>query len=437
MNAHESSGLVPPRIAWFSPLHRPGEDNSSVAAYCSAQLVPFLQKSFSIDLYTRGFGDYELGPTYQYLSAFERDRRQPYDILFYQVDDSIYTRFLRVHMGQMPGMVWFHDIVFTTFGPEPILNSPWQAAVSGFESKQPQWPERGEEIPQVGPFGFRESAYAAQCLFSNPTGLAEFRRNVKLSLTQQLAPAPACLPMPVDPGLEKTSAAFSGTIAFAGSPRIEQRIHKIFESLRGLKGDYKFVWLLDANESAAAEELLREFEISQVTLLFGRSPKRWAEVAASADIAVHTLFSVYGQPDPYLAQSLVLGLPCIVSRFGATEYLPDALVFKVQAGDTEATEMRHILQALFNARTFDRSERVREFALQRHSRNRIAEELKAYWQYSLSAQRAFRQAWKQYEAKAAKDLLNEARSLIPAFNVDAIQRICAPCIEEFKWEPRE
>lgn len=435
MKAGASSGSALPRIAWFSPLHRPGEDNASIAAYCSGHLVPLLRESFNIDLYTRGFGDYELGPTHQYLSAFERDRSQPYDILFYQVDDSIYTRFLRVHMGQMPGMVWFHDIVFTTFGPEPILNSPWQAAVSGFHSKQPEWPERGEEIPQVGPYGFRESAYAAQCLFSNPTGLAEFRRNVKTSLTQQLVPAPACLPMPVDPRLEKTSAGFTGTIAFAGPPRIEQRIHKILEALRGLEGDYKFIWLLDSTEKAAAEELLREFGISQATLIIGRSPKRWAEIAAGADIAVHTLFSVYGQPDPYLAQSLVLGLPCIVSRFGATEYLPDALVFKVQAGNTEATEMQYILRAIFSARGFDRAQRVREFALQRHSRNRIAEELKAYWLNSLATQRAFRQAWKQYEAQAANDLLNEARGLIPAFNIDPVQRICAPCIQEFKWEP--
>ena len=429
-----------PRIAWFSTLEDPRQ-SASVASYCSHQLLPLLKEHFEIDVFTKGMTA-ALSPTsplqglpiYHYLSAFERDIKRKYDIFFYQVDDSLSTRFLRVHMGQMPGMVWFHDLVFTSFGPEPILNSPWHASVSGFLSGKTEWPIRGEEIPQFGPFGFRESAFAAQALFSNPTGLAEFRRNASVTLSSVMKPASMCLPMPVDPTLERTQAV-PGRIGFCGSPRIEHRAHKLLLALRHLSGPYHLHWLLDAEEKPAAEELLSEFGISQVTIVCGRSPERWAACAKDCQVAVHTLFSVYSQPDPYLAISLVLGVPSVATRFGAVEYLPDSLVAKVEAGETEATELTQAVQALLSPQGQALSSRIRDFGLQRHSRIHVANDLGFYWQNSLEAQREFRTRWRVYEMNAVESLLEEAKHLMPPpeGGIDAWSQIGISCAKEFGW----
>ena len=67
----------------------------------------------------------------------------------------------------------------------------------------------------------------------------------------------------------------------------------------------------------------------------GRCPERWREITSSARIAVHSVFSAFGNGEVYLPISLMAGTPSIVVRYGAIDCLPDDVVLKIEAGSNE------------------------------------------------------------------------------------------------------
>lgn len=422
------------RIAWFSPLNTGAEPSSSVSAYCSDELLPLLRERYDIELFHAGFDPYRDYPTFHYLSAFSRHRRNPYDFFFYQLEDAKNCNFIRVHLGLMPGVVWFHDFIFSTFGPEPILNSPWRYVVDRFNNPAAAWPERGAELDQVGPLGFREGAWAVTAMFSNPVALAEYRRNITSKLQKSESPGESgfFVPTPASSRPRERTRSDAFRIAYCGSPQLEDRAHKLLLALRELRTPYRLQWMIEEAEQPHAQSLLQEFEISSCDLLPGRTPQRWRELSSTIDCAVHTFFSVYGQPDPYLAISLMAGIPSIVTRFGSTEYLPENIVLKVDAGDHEATQIEAALKGLSQCASVTETERIRRFALDLYASEQVARELSAAFDRSAQKLSRFGAAWHSFEERALRDLINEA----PSYMADPADwdRLAKPVFEEFGWK---
>lgn len=419
------------RVAWFSPLNLSARSTSaSVSAYASDLLLPELTKSLDIEIFHNSFDTGTEYQSYHYLSAYRRHRDNPFDVFFYQVEDQKSSNFIRVHMGLMPGMVWFHDLIFSSFGPEPILNSPWSLVVENFKGAN-IWPEHSDELPQFGPLGFREAAWAVQALFSNPVAHSEYRRSIHKKLVASTTETPsACLALPVLVESEVRPKNYSQLqIAFCGSPRIEQRAHKLLQALQDFPGA-KLDWMLDQSELPQAQDLLREFNFEGCDFKLGRTPAAWRELVKKANIAFHCHFSVYGQADPYLAISMASGLASIVSDFGASDYLPDNLVFKVISGDSEAIQIQQILTALNQSKVLVNPEAIRNFIAQRHSVKTIAAELLSCFTAAAQQQRLFRLNWEAFEKRAKKILLQEAKNCLPAGLKDDLRHDCWQRITE-------
>lgn len=419
------------RIAWFSPLHTKGQGSESVSAYCSDELLPLLRERFDIELFHNGFDRYRDFPTFHYLSAFVHHRERPYDLFFYQLEDRRASNFIRVHLGLMPGMVWFHDFIFTSFGPEPILNSPWNCAVRKFNGESLPWPKRGEELEQQGPLGYREGAWALAPLFSNPVAHAEYRRNIQTRLDAKAGDLSAFVPMPVSSRPVEHRRAETLRVSFGGSPRIEHRAHKILQALSEAAVPYRLQWLLSAAEEAPARELLREFEIEACDLIIGRSPARWNALLQETDFALHPLFSVYGQADPYLGQSLMQGVPALVTRFGSTEYLPENLVFKIDPGSQEVFQIAEVMRALHARRVPDVRERTRRFALDFYAADHVAAELAHAFERAAPNIGRFSERWSAFESAARASLLAEVPLLLPQSS--DWELLLKPSFKELGW----
>ena len=405
-----------PRVAWFSPLPVNGEANASPSAYATETLLPYLSKKFQIHLFHDSFEEFPGFKTNHYLNAFEQHKRNPFDLFFYQIEDHARCNFVRTHMGVMPGIVWFHDFVFSTDGPEPILNSPWSETVQHFSDPRRAWPERGYEFERPGPLGYREGAYAQCALFSNVANHGDYQRELTLKLGEKRTDLEESyyLPFPVEP-IRISSTAQMGSafeVLFAGTPRIEHRAHKLLEALHALQSasddsNVTLTWLIDESESDAAKELLAEFEVRGVELVEGRSPQKFRELLATANVAVHTLFSVYGQPGPYLEMSLMAGTPVVVTNFASCEELPDSLVFKIRAGESEATEIQAVLQAMVGEEVDFSSNDIREYAEERYSAAMLAEELGSVFRLAHRELEPQRAKWEQLEIAARQELLRE------------------------------
>ncbi|MBX7144088.1 MAG: hypothetical protein K1X79_06530 [Oligoflexia bacterium] len=437
------------RLAWFSPLNLGGQDSISVSAYASELLLPHLAQHFEIELFHNGFEQHQDFPTHHYVSAYAVDRANPFDLVFYQLEDARTSNFVRVHLGQMPGLVWFHDIIFTSFGPEPILNSPWQYALRKFNDPKLEWPERGEELEQFGPFGFRESAWAWRAIFSNPASHAEYRRSCGMRLSTNGMPEESvCLPLPIpDQPTAERSAADVLRVGFCGSARIEQRAHKVLQALAELERPYKLYWLLEQAEREHAMNLAAEFEVTHIEFVVGRSPRAWQGLSKQIDVALHPLFSVYGQPDPYLALSMAAELPCMVTTFGAPDYLPTNAFLAIEPGQTESSQILDYLRQICAGQHRQTGLRAREYALQRCTASIVARDLVALLLDSASRYARFRAAWANFESQARLDVAKEALTLAgPAYgavgksNCESdlgspinASRLIAPIMEEFGW----
>jgi len=402
-----------PRVAWFTPPEAPYSRTAS--GYFTKVLVPLMRRWFSIDLFTSEPRENNgVVESHHYLTAAALHRRAPYDLFFYQMEDVRELGFSRIHLGCLPGVVYFHDLLLATDGPEPILNSPWRSTLRRFWDRAAPWPGRTAEHKQPRPHAFREGGYALVPIFSNAKDHNEFQRVVAAAVPERLGrDLPSfCLPYPASlrppSGSEAETTARVGIV---GTPRIESRPHKVLEALSRIPAA-EIVWLIDDEERGAAEELLTEFGLrARAQLVSPRAPERWAELLPTLRVGVHTLFSVYGQPGPYLSLSLAAGLPCVATDFGAVPELPSALVAKVEPGRSEAYQIERFVREFLERPVSSLRERVFTFAAEQFASEKVAGELAQIFHRAIPLVKPRLAAWERFESEAAEALALEGQGL--------------------------
>ena len=401
------------RVAWFTPLsneadfHRRG--SATVSEYATRMLLPKLEGEIEIDIYTdservENTAAYFGLPQniYHYLSAFQRLKEKPYDIFFYQIEDSPLSSFIRSHVGLIPGVVWLHDLLFQNLSAEALSISPWENTLYEFAGIKPLVPE----LP--GPVGYREAYLSAIPIFSNPWAHSEFRRLCYETIPERYGVFPSSfhLPLPVNCVDRK---ADSGTfqIAFGGSTFIEDRAHKILASLSSVKSPYEFIWMIEATGKVRAEELCTEFGIQNVQFIVGRSPEQWEKIVSRSNVAIHTHYSVYGNADPYLSISIGAGVPALVSDFGTTGYYPEDCVIPITPG---ASETSQISQAINLLATNSQSTSGRTFIEDERDAVTVAQELKELLTTTGPMIKKVLADWDGFQTATKKILIEKLRS---------------------------
>jgi glycosyltransferase involved in cell wall biosynthesis len=405
------------RIAWFSPFAGESLDqHSSVSAYVSAQLLPRLTENFSLDLYHRcGSGECGDIPCYPSSSVLQRHLENPYDLFFYQVADTPLYEFSRLYLLLFPGVVWFHDLYFR---PSAL---PETAAVIGRKAENLlddflDCP--GIRLSNESPFAFREARFSALSLFSCERNLVEFKRHSvpRVGAQMGLDPDAFLLPYPVRPfesrqSVVKTDPADMLTVAFCGSTLLEHRAHYLLPALNRLNSRWRLIWMLDDSEVEEAKRLAAEFETNDVEFVVPRSFDRWRNVVERADVAVHLLFSAYGDPGPWLAISMMAGVPCVVSDYSAAALLPDQVVWKIACGEKEINEleiaMASCVPKTLSAQAKQCSALAGIYAREHFSVDCVAEELKYVLHRNLEKVRKVNRQWLKTYEKEIRALFEE------------------------------
>ena len=427
------------RIAWVSNLPKEGESGNrgeqsacssdSLAAYTTSVLIPHLLKSggYQVELFHRGeartFHDL---PVFPYQRLRERHAQRPYDICLYQVEDHPESQWARIACTLLPGITWFHDLYFASHGPEPILNSAWQVTKERFRDGVSPWAERGGEFEQVAPLAAREATFCLLPLFSVERDALEYRRSIDGSLSapffSEKSPA-YFLPMPVRESLfslpeqRRTEDAVL-QIALCSGARIEQRSHKVLQALRTLEDrlNVQVQWVVTPKERRRAEALLEEYSLKEgtVTLRWDLSPDVWAQVIAKSDVALHLRFSVFGHVQPYVGMSLARGIPTVVTRFGASEELPADIVYQIEPGVDESSQLVDVLTAIASGTAPHKNADGRGYALELYHEQAIASQLCHLLELTSESQE-YKQAmaaWKTFEGSASEALLAEVSEML-------------------------
>lgn len=421
------------RIAWFSPELKYKEE--SPAAYITSLLLPKLRNFFEIDLYTNSLEASEENE-HHYLRASAKHREKAYDLFLYNLEDRPYSQFIRVHSTLIPGINWYHNYVFSTFGPEPILNSTWQATVAKFNKTSRPWGDLYTENPQEGPAAKREDAFALACICSNPAILETLKaNNLRLDNGEREV---VFIPYPVDlknlQTKSSTNRSKEFSLALCSAPLIESRTHKIMQALSELDFKYQLNWLIKSEDKPAAEKILAEFGIVNYNLIEGRSLASWLSVVASSDCVLHLLYSAYSQLDQYFAASLVLGKPTLVSDFGLSDYLSNDHLFKIQTGSTEALEIKEVLSALANKEVEFNSKALKEYASDLFDLDIIVAELSNFLNSQVPKQAKTIAEWSDFQTLAKQSLVSEVLKRHSGATKKLEALVFNPVFEEFGWK---
>jgi hypothetical protein len=434
------------RIAWFSDLSlgRP----ESLSTYCSRLLLPELLKHHSIEVFSDeaanvGSGGVFGAPVFHYLNAYKRHAERPFDLFLYQLEDSRACRFIRGHIGLVPGVVWVHDLFCNDLGPEACHTSPWERTIRQFFDPALEFADRSKAPHQLWPRVFRESSLCPVVLCSSTWALHEFRRMVSNRLESsdgmhrsQVVPVPV---IPRRVGVEIGRSERSPfRIATLSVPGIEGRSHKILPILRQLRADWGLTWMLDEHEREAALALVREFGIEEarVTFVTSRTAERWSEVVSKSDVALHLHTSPFGHLAPFVQISLAHGCPVVVARSAQGEDFPEDVAFRINPGVHESSELRAVLAELMKNRTEGYGALGFQYANECFNVAGIANLLSETLVEVAPHVSYVMDRWHAIGRRARVALLGEVRALVTAGEgdvVNAYEKVLRPGLIELGW----
>jgi hypothetical protein len=374
-----------------------------------------------------------------YLTAHRKHQRTPFDIFFYQLEDSKACRFIRGHIGLVPGITWLHDLFYNDLGPEAFHTSPWETTIAQYHDPSVAFYDRSKAPHQLWPRAYRETSLSPVVLFSSPWARNEYRRMVSARLEGLSEEHPAeVLPIPVKaPRQIPARVGDMLRLASASVTGIEGRMHKVLPALRTLSSPWKLTWMIGSEEVRAAEELVEEFGLSSsVRIVAGRTAESWRSILVESDVALHLHASVFGRLAPFAQISLSMGVPTVVSLAAQGEDFPESAVFHVVPGSHEGRQVREIAEVIARHGAAACGEKGRRFALEANDPSKLAETLASLLTEWAPHVAYVMDRWERLRQRGQRALLEEVRVLVDKndqSSMNPFRRVLSDPLRELGW----
>lgn len=426
------------RVAWFTDTGSSGIE--TVSAYSSALLLPELARYHDVEVFadTTAASNFGLQSSH-YLTAHRKHQRAPFDIFFYQLEDSKACRFVRGHIGLVPGVTWLHDLFYNDLGPEAFHTSPWETSIAQYHDSSVAFYDRSRAPHQLWPRAYRETSLSPVVLFSSPWARNEYRRMVSARLEGLSGEHPAeVLSVPVTIGT--VGHAHAGDvlrIACASVTGIEGRMHKVLPALRGLSVPWALTWMVAPEESRAAQELVEEFGISSwVRIVARRTVECWQSILGKSDLALHLHASVFGRLAPFAQISLSMGVPTVVSFAAQGEDFPESAVFHVVPGSHEGRQVKEIAEVVARRGATACGANGRRFALEANDPAKLAQRLASLLTEWVPHVAYVMDRWERLRQRGQRALLDEVRGLVDKddqSSMNPFRRVLSEPLRELGW----
>lgn len=450
----KTPGLL--RVAWFSDLttNRAGELDDEVrsrskSSYVSKRILPYLAEEVEIELFHNSFDEVKNFKAFHYLNAGRRHRERPFDFFIHNIEDSVHSQWGRIALGMYPGVAWYHDILFSSAGPEPILNSPWEESSKLFRqivdgSQFPlHWPSRDNEYFKEEHFAHRELSYGWLPIFSEPYLHRMFHE-------QKAASHPArnsyYLGLPArESDFTISDSNLGDGVGYLGGFGVEDRSYKVLEALSNVEksraAPVPFYWLVPDGHESQARTLVEEYGLRAAEIVPGRSPENWSKILPKLALALHTRFSVFGSSSPFLAQSLAAGRLVVTTAFDNTDHLPDGVVARIDPGVQEALQLQLTIESLLTEQKRVSNSLAMEYAREFFSERQIAQDLLSILTTNQSAVARYSSSWAELNHAARNEVIREVKEFSnpPLFEESSLEGIGVQTLfqrtqEEFVWE---
>lgn len=407
------------RVAWFAAVSPCDVEARSVSHYAAELLIPLLRDEFEIEVFSASYGgEYEGVPLHHYLNAFRRQREAKFDLFFYHCGDNPQERFIRMHLGLMPGVSWLHELYFVDLGAEGMHTSPWEHTVKQY--LEPSLPCAHRDPPpiHVWPAAYRETALSPVVILPSTELATEFaswkHRRIEAFPGAHVTES---LPLPVSSTIERSSGSTDGVfriVARANAHR-DGRGHVFLPALARLDRPWHLEWVIDPADTGRAMKLIEEFSLGdRVTLREGLSFQGWSSRVAESDCALHFAAPTSGSISPYLELSLAAGCPSVVIEQVRTGEIPDTAVFKIQPGLRETSQIAGVLEVIANSGSRELGISGREFVQRERNISMTAERLGALFRMAAPLLSGVMERWGTVQTNALKGLERDLRSIIDA-----------------------
>jgi hypothetical protein len=390
------------RIAWFYD-----QNPNSLSYYCNQLLLPKLKEVLDIQIFVSSPKDFT---EHHYVTCYRIHKESPFDLFFYQLEDIKSARFVRMHLGLMPGVVWVHDVYLQDQGPEGLLVSPWERTISQYWDQKQGFLDRKIPPHQLFPRAIREMSLSPALLFSSEWGLREYKNFI----SQKIETFPGSqiteyLPVPVQgKNFSRLSAREKFVRIASVSPvGVEGRAYKLFAALSELKENWQLTWLINSADRAKAFSLIEEFKVNdKVRIEEGVSPEAWIKILERSDVALHMNRSAFGHLSPYLPISLTIGVPVVVTDSVEGAAIPNDLVFRVKPGLFEAAEFKALFEHLIETSCEHHQNRTVEYAKKYDIDNVSSKLIEFLNRASFPVGKCIKQ-WTDLQSRARQSLFDE------------------------------
>ncbi len=249
------------RLAWFSPLP---PTRSGIAAY-SADLLPLLGDAYKIDCYvdrpSRAPSGFEVFNAHDFVW---KQRRQPYDLVVYQLGNATYHDYMWAYLARYPGLAVLHDARLHQARARRLLNQ------ERFDDYREEfWYDHPDAVPDFAEYavvGLGGSIYyfwsMLRVVVRTARGIAVHNERVAAELGEQFpGSAIETIRMGVPPcGVDEHArrrirqelALPDDAFVFAAFGKVtpEKRIRAILDATSALAGTRQNVYLLLVGDAA-------------------------------------------------------------------------------------------------------------------------------------------------------------------------------------------
>lgn len=329
------------RVAWFSPFP---PVRSGISAY-SVDLLPLIEASFVIDRYPESAAH----------DFVWRARRQPYDLIVYQLGNAPCHDYMWAYLARYPGLVVLHDARLHHSRARRLLQ---QGRFDDYRSEfQYDHPDARPEVADYAVQGLGGSIYyfwsmlrvvmrtARLVAVHNGRVAAELAAeepNAPIETIRMGVPAPAAdtgsrAAVRTELGIPDDAVAF---LAF-GKVTAEKRIASILAALSGLVREGRDVYLLlvgDAAEyTALNDEIAQHRTGSRVRLIDHIDDAAIGAYLGAADACLCLRWPTAQETSASWLRCLAAGRPTVITDLPHLVDVPASVVLRVDLLNEERT----------------------------------------------------------------------------------------------------
>jgi glycosyltransferase involved in cell wall biosynthesis len=329
------------RVAWFSPLP---PVRSGIAAY-SAELLPRLERLFVIDSY----------PETAAHDFVWRARRQPYDLVVYQLGNATCHDYMWAYLARYPGLVVLHDAKLHHARARQLLQRgraddyraefAYDHPRAGADAAEYSVVGLGGTISYVWPMLRAVMNTARVVVVHNARVADELRAEYPAAAVDTIQMGVPALPASPDgrAAVRRALALPDEAVVFAafGKVTAEKRMSAMLRALGVLRSEGRPSYLLLVGDAGGYASLAREIEqhgvADRVRVTGHVADEAIADHLAAADACLCLRWPTAQESSASWLRCLAAGRPTVLSDLAHLVDVPDGVALRVDLVDEHAT----------------------------------------------------------------------------------------------------